>query len=251
MLNGLDAAIARVDRDGRLLGANESLLSLYGLDPRDTSRPGRSVEYDVKGGTALREYDRPFARAARGELFSDYRLWLFESEGRRHALSASTRELANAPTEPETTLLVIVDITDAIGADDARRTLARTVTHELANPLTAIIGYTDLLLAEDLSPRNLERLELIDAASARMEKLISEVLRAGGRERLVEEPWRRIDLREVVAASVDSFAPAAAAGDIAISFTGSDEAPVVADAFRLRQVFDNLISNAVKYTPRA
>lgn len=251
MLNGLDAAIARVDQDGRLLGANEALLSLYGLDKRDTSRPGSSVEYDVKGGTALREQDRPFARAARGEHFSDYRLWLFDAEGTWHALTASTRELAHAPTEPETTLLVITDITDAVGADDARRTLARTVTHELANPLTAIIGYTDLLLAEDLSPRNHERLELIDAAGARMETLIAEVLRAGGRERPIEEPWRRVDLRELVAASVDSFAPAAAAGDVAIEFDANEPAPVVADAFRLRQVFDNLLSNAVKYTPRA
>ncbi len=251
MLNGLDAAIARVDRDGRLLGANESLLALYGLDRRDTSRPGSSVEYDVKGGTALREQDRPFARAARGELFSDYRLWLFDAEGTWHALTASTRELAHAPTEPATTLVVITDISDAVSADDARRTLARTVTHELANPLTAIIGYTDLLLAEDLGARNHERLELIDAAGARMETLIAEVLQAGGRERVAEEPWRRVDLGELVAASVESFAPAAAAGDVDIAFGGDEPAPVVADAFRLRQVFDNLISNAVKYTPRA
>lgn len=168
-----------------------------------------------------------------------------------HALTASTRELAHAPTEPETTLVVITDISDAVSADDARRTLARTVTHELANPLTAIIGYTDLLLAEDLGARNHERLELIDAAGARMETLIAEVLQAGGRERVADEPWRRVDLGELVAASVESFAPAAAAGDVDIAFGGDEPAPVVADAFRLRQVFDNLISNAVKYTPRA
>lgn len=251
MLNGLDTAIARVDREGRLLGANESLLSLYGIDRRDTTRPGTSVEYDVQGGSALREQDRLFARAARGELFDDYRLWLFDAEGTWHALAASTRELAHAATEPETTLLAIVDITDAVGADDARRTLARTVTHELANPLTAIIGYTDLLLAEDLAPRTIERLELIDAASQRMETLISQVLRAGGRERATPDPRRRVDVSELVAASVESFAPAAAAGDVEMVLTATDAAPVVADAFRLRQVFDNLLSNAVKYTPRS
>lgn len=168
-----------------------------------------------------------------------------------HALTASTRELAHAPTEPETTLVAITDISDAVSADDARRTLARTVTHELANPLTAIIGYTDLLLAEDLGARNHERLELIDAAGARMGTLIAEVLQAGGRERVAEEPWRRVDLGELVAASVESFVPAAAAGDVDIAFGGDEPAPVVADAFRLRQVFDNLISNAVKYIPRA
>ncbi|WP_431801890.1 sensor histidine kinase [Microbacterium sp. bgisy203] len=250
MLNGLDSAVARVDREGRLLGINEAYLALYGIDPRDTSRPPTSVEYDERGGTALREADRPAARAARGELFSDERLWLFDAEGRWHIVSASTRELVHGPAESETTLLVIRDITEAVEAENARRTLATTVTHELANPLTAIVGYTDLLLEDDLPPRSRERLELIEAAGTRMERLISEVLRAGGREAGLD-PRRRLDARALMAATVESFLPAAAAGDVSLELREGPEAPIDADAFRLRQVFDNLVSNAVKYTPRS
>ncbi len=251
VLNGLDSAIARVDHDGRLLGINDAYVSLYGMDVRDSTRPSTSVEYDARGGTALREADRPAARAARGELFSDERLWLFDAEGRWHVLSASTRELAHGPAEPETTLLVIRDITDAVEAEAARRTLATTVTHELANPLTAIVGYTDLLLEEDLHERSRDRLELIEAAGQRMERLIAEVLRAGGRDAPLEEPHRQIDARALLGASVESFAPAATAGDVSLTLRPGAAAPILADAFRLRQVFDNLISNAVKYTPRA
>lgn len=252
VLNGLDAAIARVDREGRLLGINDAYISLYGIDPRDASRPPTSVEYDERGGTALRRNERPAARAARGELFSDEQLWLFDAEGRWHIVSASTRELVHGPAEPETTLLVIRDVTETVEAEAARRTLATTVTHELANPLTAIIGYTDLLLDDDdLPPRSRDRLELIEAAGERMERLIADVLRAGGRAVDADAPLRRIDVHELLAATVESFAPAAAAGDVALSLQHGPATPIVADAFRLRQVFDNIVSNAVKYTPRA
>lgn len=251
VLNGLESGIARVDRDGRLLGLNDAYISLYGLDPRDTSRPGSSVEYDAREGTALRESDRPAVRAARGELFSDEQLWLFDADGRWHVVSASTRELVHAPSEPETTLLVVRDVTDAVEAESARRTLATTVTHELANPLTAIVGYTDLLLEDDLPAHSRDRLELIEAAAERMERLISEVLRAGGRGESVGEPRHRIDARTLIAATTESFMPAAAAGDVRLTLRPGLETPIEADAFRMRQVFDNLVSNAVKYTPRA
>jgi len=251
VLNGLDSGIARVDREGRLLGVNDAYISLYGIDPRDTSRPSTSVEYDERGGTALREHDRTVARAARGEIFADERLWLFDSEGTWHVVSASTRELVHGPAEPETTLLVIRDVTDAVESENARRTLATVVTHELANPLTAIVGYTDLLLEDDLPAAAIERLELIESAGERMQHLISQVLRAGGREAADADPRRPIDARALTEASVESFTPAAAAGDVALTIEPGPAVPIVADAFRMRQVLDNIISNAVKYTPRA
>lgn len=252
VLNGLDSAITRVDREGRLLGINDAYVSLYGMDRRDTTRPATSVEYDSRGGRALRESERLVARAARGEQIADEQLWLFDADGRWHIVSASTRALVSGPTEPETTLLVVRDVTEAAEAEAARRSLATTVTHELANPLTAIIGYTDLLLEEeDLPPRSRERLELIEGASQRMERLIADVLRAGGRETPAEEPRREIDASALLAASVESFTPAAAAGDVTLVLHAGPVVPIIADAFRLRQVFDNLVSNAVKYTPRS
>lgn len=250
VLNGLDSAITRVDRDGRLLGVNDAYIALYGIDHRDTSRPATSVEYDDRGGRALRENERLAARAARGEIFSDERLWLYDAEGRWHILSASTRELVSGPGEPDTTLLVVRDVTEAVETENARRSLATTVTHELANPLTAIIGYTDLMLEDATTDTDRERLELIDAAAARMERLIAEVLRAGGHQPRSDQR-RDVDLQALLAASVESFTPAATAGDVALVLHPGPATPIVADGFRLRQMFDNLVSNAVKYTPRA
>ncbi|RLK48000.1 sensor histidine kinase [Microbacterium telephonicum] len=250
MLNGLEAGIARVDRHGQLLAANDSYIALYGLDRRDLTQPGSSVEYDGHGGTALREAERPRARAARGERFTDERMWLFDAQGEWHTVNASTVDLVSGPGEPDVTMLIVTDVTAAEAAQQATRTMARTVSHELSNPLTAILGYTDLLLDDDaLTDRQRERLELVEAAGQRMERLIADVLRAGGTAQPAEAPRRLVDLREVLTASAESFSPAARLGDVALEVAGGDPLPVMADAFRVRQVFDNLISNAVKYTP--
>ncbi len=72
------------------------------------------------------------------------------------------------------------------------------------------------------------------------------MLRAGGHDAPLEEPHRRVDTRALLCASVDSFAPAASAGDVALVLDPGPDAPIMADAFRLRQVFDNLVSNGVK-----
>ncbi|MGK4422651.1 histidine kinase dimerization/phospho-acceptor domain-containing protein, partial [Klebsiella pneumoniae] len=58
-----------------------------------------------------------------------------------------------------------------------RERLAATVSHELRNPLTAIIGHADLALdAPDLTPKVREQLEVIAGAGERMQTLISEIL---------------------------------------------------------------------------
>lgn len=252
LLDGLDSAVAQVDAEGRLLAVNDAYVRLYGVERADLSRPPTSVEYDSRGGAALPASDLAVARGARGERLHDERLWLFDADGAWHVAAASTRPLTGSIDEPATALLVIRDITDAVEAEAARRSLATTVTHELANPLTAIVGYTDLLLEDDdLPPRARERLELIDAAGARMERLIGEVLRAGGRDPHPPDPPRPLELRALLAATVDSLAPAAAGHGVALTLASGPEVAAVADAFRLRQVFDNLVGNAVAYSPGA
>jgi signal transduction histidine kinase len=63
------------------------------------------------------------------------------------------------------------------------------------------------------------------------------------------DTFDEIDLREIVIDSVTSFGPTAAAHEVSMQTTALHELPIRADGFRLRQVVDNLVSNAIKYTP--
>ncbi|WP_050901744.1 sensor histidine kinase [Microbacterium testaceum] len=249
VLNGLDTGIARMSADGEILALNDTYLSLYGIDRDEPQRPGSAVEYATLRGEPLSESERPFARAARGEQFDDERVWLFDADGSWHALSASTRRLVSSD-EPESTLLIVHDITALIEAERARERLAATVSHELRNPLTAIIGHADLALDDpDLSPKVREQLEVIAGAGERMQKLISEILaNSRGVFREKDTP-KTADAMRIITSSLESFRPAAAARRVTILDDLPDAAEVVGDAFRLRQAFDNILSNAIKYTP--
>ena len=249
VLNGLDTGIARMSGDGEILALNDTYLSLYGIDRDEPQRPGSAVEYATLRGEPLSESERPFARAARGEQFDDERVWLFDADGTWHALSASTRRLVSSD-EPESTLLIVHDITALIEAERARERLAATVSHELRNPLTAIIGHADLALDDpDLSPKVREQLEVIAGAGERMQKLISEILANSRGVFHDKDTAKTADAIRIITSSLESFRPAAAARRVAILDDLPDAAEVVGDAFRLRQAFDNILSNAIKYTP--
>ncbi len=250
MLNGLDTGIARLSRAGEVLALNDTYVSLYAIDRDDPKRPGRSVEYSALRGDPLPELDRPFARAARGELFEDERVWLFDTDGEWHALSVSTRRLTPAGDEPESTLLIVHDVTALIEAERARERLAAVVSHELRNPLTAIMGHAELALESDQLPaKTREQLEVIDSAAERMQTLISEILAGSRAEARDHADASAIDIRRILDASVESFRPAADGRRVRVSVDAPPSLDVRGDAFRLRQAVDNVLSNAIKYTP--
>lgn len=250
MLNGLDTGIARLSSSGEVLALNDAYVALYAIERDDPKRPGGAVEYSSLRGDALPESERPFVRAVRGELFEDERVWLFDVHGAWHALSVSTRRLTPSADEPESTLLIVHDVTALIEAERAREHLAAVVSHELRNPLTAIIGHAELALDDDeLPPKVRDKLEVIDNAGQRMQTLISEILQTSQTGSRLRSAPAMADARRILDASLDSFRPAADGRRVALLLDAPDTLPLVGDAFRLRQAVDNVVSNAIKYTP--
>lgn len=248
MFDSLDAAVARISSTGEILAANEAFREMYALDESDLSLPGGSVEYDAERGEALAASRRPVARAARGELTDGERVWLFDTEGRWHVLSVSTRPLPH-DHGLRSTVLIVQDVSDLHRAEQERRTLAATVSHELRNPLTAALGHTELLLERhDLPARAREQIALIEAAGERMLHLVTQTIERTADASAACTERRSVDLRRVLDASVESFAPATTTAGVQLTLDAPPEITIDADAFRIRQVVDNLLTNAVKYT---
>ncbi|MDQ1129332.1 cell wall metabolism sensor histidine kinase WalK [Microbacterium sp. SORGH_AS_0888] len=253
MLNAIDTGIVRLSADGRVLAMNDTYRWLYGLSGSDPTAPPTSVEYVALRGPALSENDRPIVRAARGETLEEERIWLFDADGGWHALSVSTRPLPDSANEAPSILLVIHDITALIESRRAQERMAAVVSHELRNPLTAILGHAELLAEDESLPaRAREQLKVIEAASQRMRLLIDDIL-SHRPAAMIAEPTQHadVDLGRVVAGSVESFRPAADSAGIELALDVPPGLWVHGDAFRLRQVIDNLLSNAIKYTPES
>lgn len=251
ILNGVDTGVARLSPSGDVLAVNEAYARLYGLDPLDPSLPARSVEYTELRGMPVPPSARPFARAARGERFTDARVWLFTPDGEWRVLSVTAKPLAASDDEDASTLLVVHDVTAITHAQRERERLSAMASHELKHPLTVMIGNAELALeTEDLTPKMRQRLEAIVSASERMLEMTNTMLHTSRTAFAARDAFDDLDLRQIVIDSVDSFRATANAHEVEIALQLDERLPVAADGFRVRQVIDNLVSNAIKYTAR-
>ena len=248
IIDALGVALVVVAGDGRILQMNDAYRALYGRDRFGEALPSTAVEYDRRRGAAVPPGRTTLARAANGEQLQAERVWLFDSEGQWHALQVNTQTIAGAKEGAHVTLVMIDDVTELLEAAEERRALAAVVSHELRNPLTAIIGHVDLLLErDDLAPQVTAQLEVIANAGERMEDLVASTLETT--RSAPAEPFEPVELREVVEASAASYAPLISGSRQELEISGAESLVIYGDAFRLRQVLDNLLSNAVKYTP--
>ena len=128
-----------------------------------------------------------------------------------------------------------------------------TISHELRNPLNAILGWAHMLRLGKLTEPIAERaVETIYRNAKSQAQLVSDLLDVSriisGKLRL---DMRTVDLIFIINAAIDSIRPAAEAKGIRVQ-TMLDPAagPISGDADRLQQIVWNLLTNAVKFTPK-
>jgi PAS domain S-box-containing protein len=128
-----------------------------------------------------------------------------------------------------------------------------TLSHELRTPLNAIVGYTRMMRSGLVTGEKAERaLETVDRNASSLTQIVEDVLDVSriiaGKIRLNVRP---VDLPQVVQEGLDTVRPAADARGVRLESVLDPRAgPVSGDPERLQQVVWNLVSNAVKFTPR-
>jgi CheY-like chemotaxis protein/anti-sigma regulatory factor (Ser/Thr protein kinase) len=128
-----------------------------------------------------------------------------------------------------------------------------TLSHELRTPLTAIVGWAHLLQHDQLPPDERRRaVETIVRNAAAQTQLVDELLDVSriitGKLQLELRP---VEIGSVVAAAVSTVTPAASAKGIELRVVQDPAgSSVMGDPARLQQVFWNILSNAIKFTPK-
>jgi signal transduction histidine kinase len=138
--------------------------------------------------------------------------------------------------------------------DRLKSAFLATVSHELRTPLTSIIGYSEMLvqgLAGEMKGEQLEFVKTIHDKGEQLLSLIMGLLDLGklesGTMRMVMRP---VQVQSVLAEVVSTLAPTARKKEVRVELKLPDDLPgLYGDAERLRQVFLNLVENAVKFTP--
>jgi len=140
-------------------------------------------------------------------------------------------------------------------AEDANRTkdyFLALVSHELRSPLNAILGWTKILLTKDVNEQmRRSALETIERSAMSQAKLIGDLVDssriASGKLRLEMRP---MNLYDAVNTVFNSQKPTADSKNINLTFNfNTENAMIFGDLVRIQQVFTNLLTNAMKFTP--
>jgi signal transduction histidine kinase len=143
--------------------------------------------------------------------------------------------------------------TDAEQANRLKDQFLAVLSHELRSPLSAILGWAEILKSGRVDAAARERAVETIRRNARLQsRIISDVLDVSsilaGKLSLRLEA---IELRGVISAALDSVRPAAKAKEVRLSVESSPELPVISgDAVRLQQVVRNVLSNAIDFAPQ-
>jgi signal transduction histidine kinase len=139
-----------------------------------------------------------------------------------------------------------------VEADRLKDEFVALISHDLRTPLTSILGYLELTLEdEELTAAQRGYLEVVDRNAQRLLRLVSDLLFVARLEAgQLELHESELDLAAVAQQSVLEAEPRATASGITLKCETEPVPGVAADRGRMFQLFDNLVSNAIKFTPK-
>ena len=149
-------------------------------------------------------------------------------------------------------IVTFVDISRYREAENLKSTFISVISHELKTPVSLIKGYAGTLARTDVQPDPdfvRESAQIIVEEADRLTELIDNLLDASRIQTgALSLEMKVLDVRSVAQKAVERLSSQTTRHQFVLDFPDPCP-PVLADERRLRQVFDNLLNNAVKYTP--
>jgi len=250
VLDATDVGIAAVDRSGHFLVSNSRQRNFRRATGADEAIPGQGHQliFGQDRVTLLPPDRRPISRAMAGESFADYLVWAGEGPDQR-AVSTAARPLVSEGGRLTGAVVVYSDVTGWVESLAANQELVSNVSHEFKNPLNSIVGNMDLVLddAELLPPHITRRLMVVQRNAERLLDLVADLTTSASTTLNVHP--KRTDLASLVETSLSSAQASAERSHVEIAADVPSPLWAYADPLRIGQVLDNLVSNAIKYSP--
>ncbi len=149
------------------------------------------------------------------------------------------------------TMLVLRDVTVETEVDRMKSEFVSTVSHELRTPLASIFGYTELMLAKELTPNRQQRyLETIHAETERLTGLVNDFLDVQRMESSQQHyHFKELDVVAMIREIAEFQAGSSQTHTVLLETDDAAVEMIQADEQKMRQLFGNLINNAIKYSP--
>ncbi|MDR3615248.1 MAG: ATP-binding protein [Candidatus Obscuribacterales bacterium] len=258
ILESIGLGVIVADPNGKIVlfnGTAAELLSLDTTEAVSTEWAAISGLYHVDQITPLTETENPLVRAIHGESVDDLEMYVHSEQGTGRYVSARCRPVINKGGLNKGGVIVLQDITEQKRlADEVMRSnkelqqFAYVAAHDLQEPLRSIIGFGELLqqaTKDSLEPKQQDQLRRVMDASKRMQCLISGLL-AYARIETRSKQFAICDLNEIVENTLQDLSSAIAAKHATVDVGPLPK--VLGDRSQLIQLFQNLLSNALKYS---
>jgi two-component system phosphate regulon sensor histidine kinase PhoR len=248
VLEGMKEGVIAVDGSDCIRFANEAVCRMFSLDVnRDEGRPIWEVLRNQMIETTVhkaREGDEPFH--GKIELLTPHEQHL--------SLSASAIPSSSQSSSSKTPGVIIVfhDVTEIHRLENMRRDFVANVSHELKTPLASIQAFAETLIDGAIHDEENNTLFLtrIVEQSDRLNMLIQDLLsitRLESGDNVTD--FASVDLTEITQRCLNDHQSHAAKKNITLVSKQTDSVWVFAEVDGLMQILDNLIDNALKYTP--
>jgi two-component system phosphate regulon sensor histidine kinase PhoR len=258
ILSSMVEGVIAIDSDRRVIHANHAAINLLATVPRGShtgnmnTTSGDLAWEDIRIPAIIEAVDNAFdsgevvmVQMHRAEIYNDQVVDIHVSP-----LMDENRAVTGA-------VLVLNDVSELANLERIRRDFVANASHELKTPITAIRGLTETML-DDPSMDDETRLrfvERISAQSMRLSVLVTDLLAISRLEAdQAEQKHDLIDMQELVKRSLSAAKAACVEKQLELSIDPEDtisdmKAMTVGDMQSLSQMVDNLLDNAVKYTP--
>lgn len=242
ILGAMLEGVIAVDDQERILFANSAAMRLMDLKP--SSMLGRPIWEAVRH----EPFNELVHRCLRSEQLPRMEMVVPRTQ---NTLAVTASRLPGEPTAGA--VIVLHDVTELRRLESLRQEFVQNVSHELKTPLSSIAAYADTLLEGGLEDEGCNRqfVERIAEQADRLHNLIQDLIALArleaADEHLEVEP---IDLKPIVLASVDDHTEVARSKRITLTAnTPAEPILALADDDGFRTIIDNLLDNAINYTP--
>jgi two-component system NtrC family sensor kinase len=236
LLTQIQDGVIVLDHDRRLIMINQAAQSAFGLS--DPIPVGKAIRDLIQNIDLLEIINRDNNSAPyRGEIPLE--------DGR--VFSAQVTPVAEVGL-----VLIMQDITYLKELDRIKSDFVSTVSHDLRSPLTAILGYVELLgRVGSLNAQQQEFINRIQASVESITSLINDLLDLGRIEAGFDARKEIVPLSALLRYTVESMsAQAERSGQTLEMEIPEALPPVIGNPVRLRQMVENLIGNSLAYTPQ-
>ncbi|MBO9540372.1 PAS domain S-box protein [bacterium] len=261
ILEGVADGIFAIDASGDLIYANEAALRFYNFPHGKANLAewrahlAHHVTYSEIDGRPIPFERLPSLRALAGEVVPEHVMnYDFRETGERRVAMVKATPAFDEHGRVRFGIAIVHDLTERMRLERLKGDFLNAVTHELRTPLTSIKAYAEFLEDELLGPLSPEQhafLAQLQRGAQQLELLVDDLLDYA-RIEAGEFAVRRqpCDASAILRQVGEAFDPIASARELSLTVSAPPSPlEVLADPNRLVQILNNLLSNALKFTP--